>query len=294
MDAIDAVLPLTKRDFPRAEILLRSLERFFDGLKTVRILVPRKHQAEAESLCFPTRFAVEILPEQQVAPELDDFPRVRGWYKQQLLKLAVYEHVQSPFYLTLDADVVATRKVSPRDLVVEGRARSYVIASDEHSDWYRGTQRLLGTPLVRTGLLHAVTPAVLAREGVAALAVEMQRRIEARHWSQGWSGIKQQWARFRGHRSWRAYLLAGLPWTEYALYYSFLELEGIYERYHREESVCIYDIERSLWKEDAARFDDSWDPSPLFVGEGPPFFAVLQSNTRIPAANIAKCLAPYL
>ena len=291
---MDAVLPLTRRDISRATILFRSLEKFFDGLGTVLVVVPKEAEPATQELRFPTRFKVDVRLELEMVPEFTDFPRVRGWYKQQLLKLAAHAHVSSPFYLTLDADVVATRPVSPDKLVRDGRAMSHVIPRDDHPDWYRQTARFLGKPLCRTGILHAVTPAVLSTDGVRHLATSMSKRFANAEWSKALPGLRQRWARFRGGRGWRTYLLAGLPWTEYALYYSFLELEGLYERYHLESEDCIYDVEGSLWKSDASSFADGWDPSALFTGHGPPYFAVLQSNMGIPPHKIAERLQPHI
>ncbi|MEO1230548.1 MAG: DUF6492 family protein [Myxococcota bacterium] len=56
-----------------------------------------------------------FLPEPELAPELET-SRARGWFKQQLVKLAIHERIESAFYLTFDADVVATRPVAPKDL----------------------------------------------------------------------------------------------------------------------------------------------------------------------------------
>ena len=68
------------------------------------------------------------------------------------------------------------------------------------------------------------------------------------------------------------------PWTEYALYYTFLESTGLADRYHRVLATCIYAIEGSLWY--AENFD-GWDPSATFVKPGVPYFLVVQSNTGI-------------
>lgn len=292
---MDAVLPLTARDLGRARILLRSLHRFFEDLGRVFVLVPDHQHAEIKAqLWVPEGLRIELLPETEIAPELASLRR-RGWYKQQVLKLAVFEHVQSPFYLTLDADVVATRIVSADRLTPGGRALSYVIPRDLHPTWYRDTARFLGGgPLVRGGIVHNVTPAVLSRTAVQSLALELQRRAETGRWSKGLAGWRQRWSRSRGRQGWRDYLVAGLPWTEYALYYSFLELAGTYAEHHVETDRCIYDIDRSLWKNDAPRFEDGWQPEELFAGEGPPYFVVLQSNSGIPAEDIETRLAPYL
>ncbi|MEM9691808.1 MAG: DUF6492 family protein [Myxococcota bacterium] len=293
---MDAVLPLIGRDAPRARILFRSLERFFTGLGHVYVVMPPRDRTTVERTLRNSDISCVFVEETTVAPELSAFSHVRGWYQQQLLKLAIADWVDTPFYLTFDADVLATRAVGPDDLIRDGRALSHVDARDLHPDWYAATERLLGQPMVRRGISHNVTPAILSRDAVRRLTTAMTARVERGQYARGRAGLKQRLAhlRFGARTNWRTYLLAGLPWTEYALYYSFLEQQGIYEQFHLERDPCIYDTERSLWKNDAEAFREGWDPAPLFQGEGPPYFAILQSNMRIDSATIEARLAPFI
>ena len=67
---------------------------------------------------------------QQICPELaadpdtfHEFPRRnKGWYRQQLLKLGAATHVGSPFYMTLDSDVIFTNEFRPDDVIHDGRS----------------------------------------------------------------------------------------------------------------------------------------------------------------------------
>jgi len=302
MTQIDAVLPLVASDVSRALILIRSLERYFAGLGTVFVVTPDAQASEIGSRlrAVAAGLDLDVVPESRIVPEfeLEQFRLTKGWYKQQLVKLAIAEHVATPFYLTLDADVVATRPVSPEALAPGGRALCFVIDGDRHPDWYQNSERLLDGKCRRKGISHNVTPAVLAREGVLELAKDMGARFEARRWVRGLGGIKQRFAAFRSRRTdrfagWRLHLAAGLPWTEYALYYTFLEINDRFDAYHQETGDCVYDVERSIWR--SSRLDaDSWDPTPLFEGPGPPFFAVVQSNSGFTPESIAAKLARFL
>ncbi|HLV67074.1 MAG TPA: DUF6492 family protein [Polyangiaceae bacterium] len=296
MRSLDAVLPLTLRDAPRARILLRSLERFCPVLGRL-FLVTRAGDVASIERSLGAEFLpgkLEVLSEDALVPELSAH-RARGWYRQQLIKLAIAERVESDYYLTLDADVVATRPITLERLLPSGRAPCTLLPG-EHRDWYAATEKLLGTRGAHPGKLHSVTPALLAREGVRALTESLDRRFRERRFSPGMRGLRQRWlalrARGRGE-PWRLFLLGGLPWTEYALYYTFLEASGEFERFHVLSDVPIYDVRHSVWYRDREQFP-SWDPAPLFAGEGPPFFVVIQSNTGLDPALVSERLRPFL
>jgi hypothetical protein len=84
-------------------------------------------------------------------------------------------------------------------------------------------------------------------------------------------------------------LCCSRPWSEYSLYYSFLEWNGSFAQYHHETAEALYAADRSIWHpEDLAR----WDPS-LLALPGPPF-VVLQSTAGIPLATLRSWVAPYV
>jgi hypothetical protein len=286
--AMDAVLPLTLKDYDRSLILRRSLSEFFHDLGTLFVVTPDDQHNEIrervkrhahDALCL------EVLPETEVVPELRHFRATGGWYRQQLVKLAVFERVRSDFYLTLDADVIATRPVSSALLTPEGRALCLVRYEDLHPVWYQRAAEVFGEPLRRTGISHNVTPAVLARHGVEELAVWLGERWRVRRFAAGHRGMRQRLARLLFGRNqalapWRLYLTAALPWTEYALYYSFLELRDRFTRYHQEHERGISYEPDSFWDHGKSNFEE-WPHRHLFQGEGPPFFTVVQSNTGV-------------
>lgn len=299
---MDAVLPLVERDVERATILLESLDRRFSGLGTVFVVCPDRElrgirQALARSVLAPR---IRLTAETEMVPELAITPTLGGWYRQQLVKLAAFEWVETDVYLTLDSDVLCTRPVSAEDLAPDGRGLCHVIGRDLHPDWYSGSEAVLGMRARRRGVLHAVTPAVLHRRGVRALADHLDAR--ARSGESGWDlrGVRRRWllrrARTRiAHRSaeWRVSLAGSTPWTEYALYFTFLEATDRFEEFHVESSACIYDVERSIWRADRSRFG-AWDTEACFDGSGPPWFVVVQSNAKIPPSSVRRRVERYL
>jgi len=263
---LDAVLPLTAADLARAEILFESLDAFFDPLGTCFVVVPDRDLGAVQARVPRERYIV--LPESDVIPEIARFraaallreklhlagPPIHGWFVQQLVKLAVAGRVRTPFYLTLDADVICARPTRYEDLVVDGRALVQT-SPPNHPEWNDDAERVLGLPRLRRQ--YAVTPALLNTGGVRALADYVQRRVRPR---------------LRPLVSWRSYLLRRLPWTEYALYHTFLMGTGRWDGYHVHGGhEAIYS--NCVWME--SDFDD-WDPAETSTP-----FTVVQSATRI-------------
>jgi hypothetical protein len=268
---LDAVLPLTANDVDRAQILIRSLEAFFEPLGTCWVVAPDGDVA-AVRVRVP-RAGFSVLPESAVIPEIGRFraaarlrerlrivgPPIHGWFVQQLVKLAIADRVATPFYLTLDADVVCVRPTAYDDLVVDGRALVQTTPPN-HPEWNDDAERVLRLP--RSERQYAVTPALLAPQAVAELAAHVERLVRPR---------------LRRFVSWRSFLLRNLPWTEYALYHTFLEARGRFERYHvLAGHDAIYS--NSVWM--AGDFDE-WDPAATATP-----FSVVQSATRIPPERV--------
>ena len=300
---VDAVLPVTLKDLPRARLLLRSMHARFHCLGTLWVVVPAHQVQSTREGLADVDLRLQIVAETDVVPELDRFGRMRGWFKQQLVKLAIADHVTSDFYLTLDADVLCTRHTQFDQLVTQnaqGVARApVVLLPDTHPDWYRSSLQVLGLTARREGLLHNVTPALLARSGVQALMGFLNDKANNRDYNRGLRGLRQRAAmiRFalapRAHEApWRIWLCASTPWTEYALYYSFLEATDRYDLYHFDNDTALYSAEDSVWYADRKHFD-RWDPKRLFEGDGPPYFVVVQSNTGIAPADVAKKVDPF-
>jgi uncharacterized protein DUF6492 len=198
-----------------------------------------------------------------------------GWYIQQLVKFGIAKHVDTEFYLTLDADVICLRSVTFDDLIQDGKGIVNTIDEDVHPEWYKSAERILG--LKRSGLTHGVTPAILNREAVLSLQKYLNSRVNI---------VLRIISRIFSKESiaanllinWRSLLIRNTPWTEYSLYHTFLEGMSLFEKYHiQRNSNAIYDRRHSLWlKEDKPNWEmvDKLDENAYFV--------VVQSSTKIP------------
>jgi hypothetical protein len=274
---LDAVLPLTLADAARAQILFRSLDRFFGPLRTCFVVVPDREWRAVRGRVPTGRY--EVLPEGMLIPELARhqararlLARLRmgasahGWHVQQLVKLAAAELVETDVYLTLDSDVICVRPTAYGDLVRDGRAVAQ-ITPPHHPEWNDAAAEILDLP--RSGRQHGVTPAVLARDGVRALQEHVERV----------SG-----------EPWRRHLLGRLPWTEYSLYGTFLEGVGRWDELHvdgGEEALYGNGVWiHGQWPE--------WAPSAFFGRPEAPPFTVVQSATWIGPDEVWARVAPLL
>ena len=109
----------------------------------------------------------KIIPETAVVPEFKLFKNYPGWNKQQLIKLAAAEIVETDFYLTLDADIICVRPTGFSDLVKDGRSGCFRLSRLEKSAemfkrWYRNAEKVL--KIEYAAYHHNVTPVVLSKD----------------------------------------------------------------------------------------------------------------------------------
>lgn len=101
---------------------LPSLQKFAgDVIKELVVVLPHRDvRLTTRRLVSRSRMPVRVIDEREVVSHLgDDAP---GWTKQQVIKLAAPSVVSTPWYITLDADVVAARPIDREFLLPGGRA----------------------------------------------------------------------------------------------------------------------------------------------------------------------------
>lgn len=204
-----------------------------------------------------------------------------GWFVQQIIKLAAADHVDTPFYLTLDADVLCVRNVRYEDLIRDGRAQVTLHYKDVHSGWYWWAEQVLGFERQEgeKGRTHGVTPAALSVEGVRSLCRYLRDRpspLEAPAKDGGCGDCSYDLVRL-------------LPWTEYTIYFSFLDHASLFDRHHFVSERPLY--ENCAWHEQEV---EDWDAAKSFAGDREFWFSVVQSNAGAAVDRIAERIAPYL
>ena len=309
------VLPVSRHsrdgaDLERMRILLTSFLQFFDldDLGRFFVVVPREEAGLVrdivKELCADERFLV--VSELDICPELANARDLGGWEKQQLLKLAISERVETSHYVTLDADVICVRNFDASSLIVAGRALCGVETMGDYLTLYthefaireRGlkqervvrTQFVLETPRPSryVGRFYSETPVLLETSVVRSLTAHI-----AEH----------------GRKSWTEELIKSPGWTEYALYFQYLESAGLLEAVHFPSNRnAVLRLDRSLWhppscypqKGDTKREDwdgaliEEWDAASAFQPHGDGFFVVLQSYLKVPAEKIWEKIKPYV
>jgi hypothetical protein len=265
-DRLDAVLPLLAKDLERFSILDWSFKRSVLPIRVCWVVARDTEYALVnERIAGPP---YRVIRQSSLIPELEahrDNPWVTPWFTQQLIKLSIAQLVETPFYLTLDADVVCVRSFTYDDVIVDRKAVVRRTTALLHRDWYEWVARVLEAPQsMRT---HGVTPAIFATEAVLKLQAHLAA-MAARS-APG------------ADLTWRSHLLDRLPWTEYALYHSYLEHTGQFDSYHVDAGEsALYDMDQSIEM-----------PSLDVEAESRPgrYFVVVQSNTGIaPALVFAK------
>jgi hypothetical protein len=282
---LSAVLPLKTlgshyaENLGRCDLLMASLRAFAaPGLfRKIYLICPgdELRRVERAAGAWPG-LPLEVLGEDDLLPFFRRYPNTAGWFRQQLIKLNAANLVETDFFLTLDPDVLLCKPVGPGDLCPGGRALTTLEPRRLHPEWWRDSAALLRTEpgLDDEGL--SVTPALLAREVCFGLFDEL--------------------GRLHG-KDWREALLAALParWTEYTLYWLAAQKLGLADRYHAAPpgaggrrlivpSECVWS--KGDWS--AFRPERAFDPA------APGYFCVVQSNTRVPPAAIARRIAPHL
>lgn len=242
---LGAVFPLSIEgsygvdDLRRAQLLFRSIQHFApEGLFDRFLVVMPDHQiSEARSTLDRWRtFGVELVPEEEMLPSFQQFRHVRGWRKQQLIKIAAAAELDTDYYVTFDADIVATKPLFEAELLPGGRALTQYCYLDEHPNWWASSSRVLalsdGFLDSRKVGLHA-TPAILSRDIGRALMETLAVGEEpgAPHddpWDVqllklhgGFIPTPRGFARMRMRK-----------WTEYSLYYLFALQQGLWNRHH--------------------------------------------------------------
>ena len=266
-------------------LLLNSLHRSGSNI-LVNVVTPKKSLSAINEELQRSNYIdyCKIIPEEDVIPEARHFPKLGGWQRQQLIKLAMAERLSAPFILMLDADVVCTKEFQCSDLLQGGKSHCVIDKRNLFPKWYSDARAVLRVTPAREGIFHQVTPVVLSRAGILELIAHLDRQWKAMRFPTGRRALNIWKAKLRHRRdtneefrAWRLYLCAAAPWTEYSLYFTFLEQRNLFDRFHFEAAQGIYDFKHSIFLKSDFTLD-AWQPKAAFGGKGPPYFMILQST----------------
>ncbi|MGB5136646.1 MAG: DUF6492 family protein [Prochlorococcaceae cyanobacterium] len=296
--SLSFVLPLALQgtgrdhhDLGRAHLLLRSLERQLQSSDIREVLVVTR---DDEASLIQERLKrshpglpLQFLRETLLCPLFAENPltvnlwprRNTGWFRQQLIKLAAYQHVTSEFYMVLDADVIFVRPFRGHDLILGKQALFGTITADalrrlfldEVADHEINVRRhrigqaesvlALKRPEAHQGYFYSETPVVLSTHIVAAMA----------------SHLEHTW-----HNEWQRVLIDNLPWTEFNLYGVFAEASAMLDKHHIIGGLdTVLRLSKSLWRQASDYREpmdlDRWDVEAAFAADAQGIAIVVQS-----------------
>jgi hypothetical protein len=224
---------------------------------------------------------VRIVPELDICPDILRVvdPRtgsIRGWYAQQMLKLAAAEHVTTPFYLTYDSDIVCFREFSAASLIAAGRAACGTESHQVYARLYTPEFATAETR-IKQGRMDAAGE-LLGGQRMAQYAGRFYSETPVLFHTQATQAMLARLSE-RHHRSWAELLATEDRWTEISLYFVYLELSGRLETLYR---TCghnhLLHLEGSMWHASqryaSPRRYDADHFARLLAGEEGVFFAI--------------------
>lgn len=295
-------------DLERASLLLESLQQQLPATEIEEILIiTRDDEASGvqKSLRpYQQALPIHFLSETVLCPGLADnqetlnlWPRPNlGWFRQQLIKFAAHQHVNTPFYMALDADVIFARPFRVHDLISSQHGLLATIHRQDLQELlhdevaqheitvreYRVAQAEQVLKLQRPSLCRdywtSETPVLLNRTIVARMANHLQTI-----WDQPWQEA----------------LLSHLPWTEYNLYIVFAEATGLLSQHHNIGGLdAVLRFSKSLWRQ-ATDYRlpmdlNNWDLTGAFSPTDQGVAVVVQSYLGYCADDVRQRVAGHL
>lgn len=296
--AISAVLPLKAsgsydvNDLKRAHILFTSLKTFVAAgtISEIFVLVPavEVELVQQEYACWQS-LNIKVMAEDDLLPEFKKYPKMRGWRKQQLLKIAIANLIENEFYLTLDADVICLKPLDESKLIIDGRALLQYEQRAQHPKWWKSSARILNmnADIGAKDVGMTVTPALMSKTLAQKLMAELSSHKAGENWVDMLCSLHDP----ANPRNWSISRFLKLKWTEYSLYYLCALKLGLLDRYH----VIAGTVQTpSLLLIHDSHPYESWQIESSFALTNPGLFCVVGSKTRLPPKEVWAKVAPFI
>lgn len=237
----------------RTGLMLRSFIKMFnqDQIMDFFIVCP-SHEIEIINELLSTitsNPSYKVISEVEICPEINEMRgrtgKVEGWFVQQIIKLAIHERITTPYYLTFDSDILCMKPFEYADLFKSGKALLNIENKDDYARIYAsdfvdreinnkasrfaGSGKILGYQRSQSykDTFYGETPVILHTATVSSLTKYIADRFSA---------------------PWRYLLAINLIWTEYTLYFLYLEMNGtINDIYYKTSCNNVLDLEKSVW-----------------------------------------------
>lgn len=296
---LSAILPLSIRgsydvdDLGRTNILFTTLRAFGADQVLKEILIvcpPDEVSVIREQVKKWPEFIIRVVSEEDMVPELANHRQVRGWRKQQMIKLAAPRELSTPYYLTLDADAICLRPLTESLLIPDGKALLQYEKRALHPRWWKSSSRILkmsdhvGDPEV--GM--TVTPAIMASDISEATGEEIAANLRGKG---SWVDKLCRLHNPKSPSNWTFYRHLRGRWTEYSLYYFCALKRNMLEKYHVTAGTETHP--QLLLIHDSHPFEQ-WVPEQSFAPNGQGLFCVVNSSMRFDIENTWQKIAPFV
>lgn len=297
MDKLGAVLPICVRgsydidDLGRTEILFHSLSTFSDpdlfGL--FLIVTPPDEVAIVRDKCKKwSNFNIQVISEEDLVPELKDHRSLRGWRKQQIVKIAAAQSMLHKIFITFDADVICLKPIKYEALIIEGRALLQYEQRAQHPKWWKSSARILNMSrnIGNTDIGMTITPAILSTD-LCKLLIKKLTAKKGRSWVDTLAYLHKP-----AHPSnWTISRYLKSKWTEYSLYYLCAMKHGVLEQYHLDAGTR--QTPALMIIHDSHPFE-TWDTASSFDVNKPGYFCVVGSKSLLEPDVVWEKIRPYI
>ena len=295
-------------------IQLKSLRKFLDLsiLKDFFLVASQKDIQTIKDdllLSYP-EFPFVFVDEDELCPSIRG---AAGWTKQMILKLAVANLIETDYYLTLDTDVFLTKSLSEADILQDGKLAYQKENPNTHNKWWKSSARVLNVQADRVlgnESAMGVTPEYL----VTKVCRGLQREIESLHGTNDfafWLMTSRMSKKSLLNKLIRtlcksAPFLGGLvpkarmdqistcDWTEYSLYWTYLNKLQLVGSYYAEKGRQVYG--NCIWGEgDIKEKDLGILLEKAFKDNAQYHFSIVQSSIKnLDQSHLAKLIDSWL
>jgi hypothetical protein len=279
MNKISFIVPIAPWDDTRSQLLFKSLNKYFlpEDIDMVYITFLDKEKMKRQLQELKLKFPFEVMTEEDLIPPKDYhvFKKRKGWIRQQIVKLYISTLVKTEYYLCLDADLICIKPTGFNDLIKNGKPGINIEPKAWHSDWWKASKKVLKIPDPGTTVGMSSSTNIF----ITGVALDLVKYIE-NIYKKSFTKVLMNWW-------WTNTYMFKREWTEYKLYWLFIEYKELTKRYDPDNKIWA----RSIWKNTKDINEELFKT--IFSNQNDGYFSICQS-TRIEYDLIAQYAKKYL
>jgi hypothetical protein len=290
-DPIDLVCPVIARDLDRFRTLLATWHQFW-RVPGRFVAAVRAHDLHAFRPFH--RLGVEIVTQEDLlGHEPFAAPPMKGWYQQQMVKLAFSRVTTAEAYIAIDADCFFARRQTCATDVFPGGVIPYDTDTSRDAGFYRTAAVMLGVEEPAPAEHWSWRPPFGLDTATVRLVLD---RLEAVHHAP-WQRVCRRFAHCqrRWDRVFDRFRRRRLPphyWTEMLLYQVGVASLGREARHVRRPWTWVGSLPFGASHEDQLAAFGRWDLADAFTGQHT--FGLVQSYAGIPPRLVRDRILPHL